>query len=114
MEYTFNNRDDWYYVNLEEENYKIIERFTYYGWTPSKVQEIIDGVEKSKTLSKEEPFEWANEDVELNANENGVWLYDWLADRGGEKDTDKLNLFLTHEETLTFLKDFKKFVEENS
>lgn len=84
-----------------------------WGWTPSKVQEIIDGIESSKALSKDEPYEWANEDVELNANENGVWLYDWLAHRGGEKDAEKLNLFLTHTEMITFLSDFKKFVEEN-
>ena len=114
MNYKFKNKEDWFYVFSEQNSYSIIERFTYYGWTPQKIQSIITGIEESKTKEKGEEYKWANEDVRLYANKNGVFLIDDLAARGGEKNPDNLYLRLTHEEILTFLNDFKKFVEENS
>ena len=102
------------YFLVECNEKPILENFTSHDWTSSEAQEIIDGVETSKTKPKEEPFERANEDVELNANENGVWLYDWLADRAGVDDPKKLNLYLSHDEFITFMKDFKSFIEKNS
>jgi len=115
MEYKFIKKkvSDSTFFLIESKERNILENFGIYNWNSEAVQEIIDGIEESKTLPKEEPYEWANEDVELNANENGVWLYDWLTHRAGEKDTEKLNSFLTHSEMITFLSDFKKFVEEN-
>jgi peptidoglycan/xylan/chitin deacetylase (PgdA/CDA1 family) len=101
------------YILIKTEDHSPLENFGDDNWTPTKAQEIIDGVEESRTKSKDGPYEWANEDVELQANENGVWLYDWLADRGGVTNPEKLNLFLTHDEFIQFMKDFKKFVEDN-
>ncbi|MEZ4915671.1 MAG: hypothetical protein R2836_01655 [Chitinophagales bacterium] len=113
MNYIFKNKEDWFYVTLQEENYKTLERFTYYGWTPTKVQEIIDGLEKAKTRPYGKEYVWANEDVTLRANENGVLLIDQMAQRGGMHDPDIITLRLTHNELITFLNDFKKFMEEN-
>jgi len=107
------SKSNYFIIDIESKEHFVLANMRNDDWTPNKVQEIIDGIEESKTLPKEEPYEWANEDVELNANENGVWLYDWLTHRAGEKDTEKLNSFLTHSEMITFLSDFKKFVEEN-
>lgn len=102
-----------YFLVKVEEKYNVLQNIDFTANDFTLAQEIIDGVEASKTMEKEGPYEWGNEDVELNANKNGVWLYDWLADRGGVTDIEKLNLFLTHDVFLNFMKDFKKFIEEN-
>ena len=114
MNYKFKNKEDWFYVFSEQSRYSIIERFTYYDWTPQKIQSIITGIEESKTKEKGEEFFWGSEDVSLYSNKNGVLLIDEMAIRGGEDNPEKVSLQLTHEEMLTFLNDFKKFVEENS
>ena len=103
-----------YTIIPEDDNYSILHRFTDTGWTPKKIQTIIDGIEESKTKPKGEEYIWANEDVRLYSNENAVVLMDDLAARGGEDNPDNLYLKLTHIEMLTFLQDFKSFVEENS
>ena len=114
MKYKFKNNGDWSYVIIEEANYSIIERFTNFGWTPEKVQEIINGIEQSKTKPKGEEYIWANEDVTVNANENGILLIDMMAQRAGINDPDIITLQLEHNEFINFLQDFKKFIEENS
>jgi len=114
MEYSFKNNDDWFIVNVDEGKFQILNRFTFYGWTQTKVQEIIDGIEASKEKPKEEEYIWANEDVTVYSNKNGVLLIDMMSQRGGETDPEKLGLPLTHKELLTFLDDFKTFVAENS
>lgn len=104
----------YFFIRIENEVYYPVGRFSDSGWIPQKVQDIIDGVEIGKTKSKEDAYEWANEDVFLVSNEHGVFLWDLLAERTGkEQDSEKLSLRLTHEEFLTFLQDFKKFLEEN-
>ena len=115
MDYQFKKRywDDIKIFSVISDN-DILTNIGSWGWTPPLAQEIIDGVEASKTVEKEDRYEWANEDVELQSNKNGVLLYDWLADRAGIVDPNKLNLVLTHDEFITFMKDFKKFIEENS
>ena len=121
MEYKFyihtNKTFNWNYirVSFKDNKYRILENILFSDdWTPQKIQSIITGIEESKTKEKGEEYKWANEDVRLYANKNGVFLIDDLAARGGEKNPDNLYLRLTHEEILTFLNDFKKFVEENS
>ena len=103
----------YYFININEEH-KIITRFSDSGWTSQKAQEIIDGVEKGKTKPKESAYEWANEDVYIISNQNGLFLIDLMAQRAGETDQDKLGLQLTHQEFIQFLQDFKKFIEQNS
>ena len=79
-----------------------------------QIKEIIDGIERSKTLPKGEEYYWGNEAVDLYSNENGLLLVDNLAQRAKQYDPDVITLRLTHDEMKDFLKDFKKFVEENS
>jgi len=97
----------------EEEKFNAIFRLSSHDWTPKKNQVIVDEIERSKTRKKEEEYIWANEDVTLYANEHGVFLIDEIAIRHGEKNSEKLGLELTHEEFISFMKDFKKFIEEN-
>jgi hypothetical protein len=111
------DKNPYYFIKLDNENHYIINRFSDSGWTPQKVQKIIDGVEKHKTLpdnDTDNPFVWGNEDVSVMVNENGVTLLDTLAVRAGESSQDKIILGLTYEVFLKFLEDFKTFVEENS
>ncbi len=114
MKYTFKKKNDWHFVEVDDVPFQILERFTYFGWTPKKIQSIIDGVEESKTKEKGEEYFWGNEDVSLYANKNGILLVDEMALRGGNENIDEVTLQLTHDEMLQFLEDFKKFVEENS
>ncbi len=103
-----------YKILPKENKYSIIQRFNDSYWTPQKIQSIITGIEESKTKEKGEEFFWGSEDVSLYSNKNGVLLVDEMAIRGGEDNPEKVSLQLTHEEMLTFLNDFKNFVEENS
>lgn len=77
-----------------------------------QIQEIIEGIEKNRTLAEDkDPYVWGNEDVSVFANKIGVLLIDKLAFIAGQEATP---LELTHDDMITFLKDFKKFVAENS
>lgn len=91
----------------------VIRNFGSWGWTPTKIQTIIDGIEDSKTRPKGKEYYWGNEDMDLYANKNGVLLIDEISQRAGEHDPDNITLRLTHQEILKFLHDFKAFVEAN-
>ena len=105
----------YYRVNFEDKKFDIISQIlSLDDWSETKIQEIIDGLEHSKTLPKGEEYTWANEDVIFYANENGILLVDQMAQRAGELDPDNITLRLTHDELITFFQYFKKFVEENS
>ncbi|MFC6097345.1 hypothetical protein ACFPVY_11885 [Flavobacterium qiangtangense] len=99
-------------VMPEEERINVLFRFSDSGWTTQKIQEIIDKVESNRSLEKtKNPYVWGNEDVTVFANELGVLLVDKLAMRA-KQEVEPLEL--THDEFITFMKDFKKFIEENS
>lgn len=102
---------EYFLIDTEE---PVIANFGDTNWTSHNLDEIIAGVELGKTKPKEEAFEWANEDVYLISNENGLFLIDLLAQRAGETDSEKIGLQITHDEFITFIEDFKTFVEENS
>ena len=102
----------WYYVNIESKEHYVVGNITSYDWTPQKVQELIDKVESNRSLEKtKDPYVWGNEDVTVFANELGVLLVDKLAMRA-KQEVEPLEL--THDDFITFMKDFKKFIEENS
>ena len=91
----------------------VLNNFRDTGWTPQKVQSIIDGVHKSENNDPEKSFDWGNEDVYMRSNKYGVFFIDLMAQRAGRK-LDKQDLVLDHPEFIDFMKDFKKFVEQNS
>ena len=111
MKYSFKLNDDWIIVEVEGSN-DTLTNFSNSGWTPQKVQEIIDKVESNRSLEKtKDPYAWGNEDITVFANELGVLLVDKLAMRA-KQEVEPLEL--THHEFIAFMKDFKKFIEENS
>lgn len=102
----------YYFIRINEIIFNTLSRLSDSGWTPQKIQEIIDVVEKNKTLAADkDPYVWGNEDITVFANEIGVLLIDKIALRANIEQTP---LELTHNEFITFLKDFKEFVQENS
>jgi hypothetical protein len=101
------------YILIKTEDHSPLENFGVYNWTPTLAQEIIDGVNDSTNKPKGEEYIWANEDVTLYANQNGVFLLDTMAMRAKVTDEAKLWLRLTHAEFITFMTDFKKFIEDN-
>lgn len=91
----------------------VIERFGMHDWTGAISQKIIDGIQKCKDSG--ERYEWANESVYLLATTEGVFLIDLLsrlADRS--KYGEGADFHLTHDECITFMTDFKQFIEDNS
>ena len=113
MKYKFSTRkvlDLKVYTVDFEDGYNVINNFTGANWTPQKTQEIIDGVEKNKTLAADkDPYVWGNEDITVFANKNGVLLIDKMAMRA-KQDVEPLEL--SHQEFYAFMQDFKKFIEE--
>jgi len=107
---TINTTGSEYYL-IEAQN-NVLNNFSDSGWTTQKIKEIIDKVESNRSLEKtKDPYVWGNEDLTVFANELGVLLVDKLAMRA-KQEVEPLEL--THDEFITFMKDFKKFIEENS
>lgn len=101
-----------YSVKIEDSAFRLVGYFTDVSWTPKKVEEIIDKIEANKNLEKtEDPYVWGNEDITVFANELGVLLVDKIAMRA-KQEAEPLELI--HDEFIIFMKDFKKFIEENS
>jgi hypothetical protein len=114
MEYKFDKKkisnSTFFLIECKEKD--ILENLGISNWTPKEAQLIIDKVEANRTLSKtEDPYVWGNEDVTVFANEIGVLLIDKMAIRA-KQEAEPLEL--THDEFIDFMKDFKKFIEENS
>ncbi len=117
MEYTFYTKtldttEGLFFLIKTKTN--VLQNFGDSDWTPQKAQEIIDGIEQSKTKTKGEEYIWANEDLTVHANKNGILLVDMMAQRAGIYDPDSITLRLEHNEFIAFLQDFKKFIEENN
>ncbi len=101
-----------YTIIPEDGNYSILHRFTDTGWTPQKIQTIIDGIEQSKT--SDQRYEWANEDVHLvSIKDENVFFFDLMARRAGIQSENQ-DFQMSHDDFIAFLQDFKTFVEENS
>ncbi|MBL7867671.1 MAG: hypothetical protein JNM71_06590 [Flavobacterium lindanitolerans] len=100
-------------VEIETAEHYVLNNFTDSDWTPQIVQSIIYGVDKSKNNDPEKSFVWGNEDIYIRSNKYGVFFIDLMAQRAGRK-LDKQDLVLDHPEFIDFMKDFKKFVEQNS
>jgi hypothetical protein len=115
MKYKFkkHNWDGDTVIGIDSEN-KILNNLGSWDWTSQKAQEIIDGIENSKNKPLKQEYIWANEDVTLYSNINGVLLVDMIAQRFGIDNPEELTLRIQHEEMINFLKDFKKFISENS
>ncbi len=116
MEYKFQKKhvsnSTFHLIECKEKH--LLENFSIYNWTPALAQAIIDGVEGSKTKSFAESYSWGNEDIILKSMEHGVFLWDMMARRADKNHKEEQDLQLTHQEFIDFMKDFKKFIEENS
>ncbi len=104
--------DTLFFVETNDEN-KVVSRFTDFFWTPYKIQEIIDGVEKSRLSEDEDSFEWSSEDVYLRSNKYGLFFVDLISKRA-DRGSGKHDYYLSHSDFLQFLEDFKSFVKDNS
>jgi len=96
-----------------ESEYKVLNHFTSYDWTPEKAQEIIDGIKS--TIANNAEYKWANEDLMLVSHPSvGVIFWDLMKTRGqGSGIKASQDLVLSHQEFIDFMEDFKKFIVEN-
>lgn len=98
-------------IVTEDLSLGVLTNFTDAGWTPAEVQEIIDGVLSTK--SGKDEYRWANEDIFLVSRPDAVYFFDFLSRRASKEKRKGQDLTLSHDEFISFLKDFKKFVQEN-
>jgi hypothetical protein len=112
MKYLFklviSNNKRGYMIDSEE---SVLNNLGGRNWTPEKVQEMIDGVENAKTT--DEIYTWSSEDILFDADSESVLINDMMAIRGGT-ESEEAELELSPNDFIQFLKDFKKFIEENS
>lgn len=97
-----------YTVKVENSELYCLTRLTDAFWTKQKIQEIIDGVATTKNTAKDYKFQTEGDDLYIYSNSFGVQFFN-LESKNKEAD-----LVLEHDIFISFLKDFKKFVEENS
>ncbi|SMC46809.1 hypothetical protein [Moheibacter sediminis] len=118
MKYTFFiqkiSKSTIYSVRIEDAEFYVLGNLTDISWIPAKAQEIIDGVKS--TIDTDVEYQWANEDVFLVSHPTeGVIFWDLMKTRGqGSGVRTTQDLVLPHEEFITFMEDFKKFIEENN
>lgn len=107
------SQSKYFSINIITPEHYVLNNFRDTGWTTLIVQSIIDSVDKSKNNDPENSFVWGNEDIYMRSNKYGVFFIDLMARRAGRK-LDRQDLVLDHHEFIDFMKDFKKFVEQNS
>jgi hypothetical protein len=90
-----------------KENEKSLFQIAWWGWTPQKIQMIID---KSKALTGDKKYEYQVEgsDFIMSIYTDEVYFFDTHHD-GQEAD-----FIWSFSEFIDFMEKFKKFVEENS
>ena len=113
MEYSF-KKYDWDGLEIYgiiSSDKPVLQNIGSWGWTPQKIQTIIDGIEQSKT--SDQRYEWANEDVHLvSIKDENVFFFDLMARRAGIQSENQ-DFQMSHDDFIAFLQDFKTFVEEN-
>lgn len=89
------------------EEIKSLYHIIWHGWTQEEIQMIID---KIYSLSEGEIYEYqvVGSDLFIQVDYNYASFFDWRT----SSETEDFSW--TKEEFLVFLKDFKKFIEENS
>lgn len=100
-----------YNVETQEGDYKVLENFTWHGWTTTEAQRVIDGV-KATQSGVEQKFRFqVGEDIAGTSLDDGVYLFDLLASRATGIKTMHPALILTHAEFLNFMQKLKAFLE---
>jgi hypothetical protein len=99
-------------VQSTDDAYATLENLTSHDWTSAIAQQIIDSIQKSKDTG--EKYEWANDDIFVMADGDGVFFWDKQARRADKNLPTKQDLQLTHQAFIDIMNDFKAFIEENS
>jgi hypothetical protein len=96
-----------YGVEVLDNSIRALEQIEWWGWTSDEVQMIID---KSMALKDNEEFEYQVEgsDFIMSIDKDEVYFYDLHNPQKEEDFKWPLSEFIT------FMKEFKKFIEENS
>ena len=116
MEYSFYKKEvdttkRVYFLVTTENQHSVLQNLSFQAKDTVLAQEIIDGIQKTKDTGAR--YEWANEDVYIMSDDDGVFFWDKLARRADKKHPTKQDLQLTHQEFIDFMKDFKQFIEDN-
>ena len=97
---------------VPSEGYEALGWLSGIGWTSDAIQDMIDGVESRRDLissTGQDAFVWGSEDARVFCDTSGVILLDIMSMRAGETITP---VVLSHDVFLSFLRDFKAFVEK--
>ena len=106
--YGQNNIKDFYGVEYDSLNeaHKALFQIAWSGWTPAEIQMIID---KSYALSGDQKFKYqvVGSDLMIYVFSNEVFFCDL------HSDNEEADFKCSFEEFITFMQDFKKFIEDN-
>ncbi|WP_353159520.1 hypothetical protein [Myroides odoratus] len=97
----------YFMVNTEPEQ-SSLEYLFFSIYNKNQIQTIIDGVLSTKDSGKEYKYQTEGDDLYIYSNSYAVQFFNL---RGGKNEAE---LKLVHDEFISFLEDFKKFVEANS
>ncbi|WP_158961590.1 hypothetical protein [Myroides fluvii] len=90
------------------DEWELLALLGFETWTPQLIQTLINGVLATKDSDKEYKYQTEGDQLYIYSNSYAVQFFNL---RGGKKEAE---LKLTHDEFISFLEDFKKFVEANS
>ena len=90
-----------------DKNIEALININWHGWTPAEIQMIID---KSNALSGTEEYDYQvpGSDFVMSIDKTEVHFFDWHTEQ------EEADFIWTFAEFITFMTEFKKFVEENS
>lgn len=92
--------------SIEKDEEYALKGLDWHEWTPQEIQMIID---KTEALVNDEEYDYqvAGSDFLMSMDKGEVHFFDW---RTEQEDAD---FIWATEKFITFMNDFKKFIEEN-
>lgn len=104
--YEQKNVNDFFGVEILDNSIEALREIAWHGWTPEEVQMIID---KSNTLTGNERYKY-----QVPGSDFLIWVYStevYFFDMHNDQEEEDFKW--TFDEFITFMTDFKKFIEDN-
>lgn len=97
-----------YDIDFDESKFFPITLLRFNNWTPNEVQKLIEGILSTKDSDKDYKYQTEGDGLHIYSNSYAVQFFNL---RMRKKESD---LKLSHDEFVTFLEDYKAFIEANN
>lgn len=97
----------YFMVETDKEN-SVLEYFYFSIYNKDEIQEMIDGILSTKDSDKDYKYQTEGDGLHIYSNSYAVQFFNL---RMRKKESD---LKLSHDEFVTFLEDYKAFIEANN